>query len=149
QESFISSTYWTEGIGPAAAVAAVKKMMRIDVPAHLVRLGTAVMDGWRALGTRHGLPLIVSGRPASCSLSFAHPQNAELLTLLTTRMLGHGFLAGGSCSLTLAHDRHHVARYLDALDRGFGELASAIAAGDVASRLGGPVKHSTFTRLVD
>jgi glutamate-1-semialdehyde 2,1-aminomutase len=149
QESFISSTFWTEGVGPAAAVAAVKKMMRIDVPAHLARLGTCVMDGWRILGARHGLPLTVSGRPASCSLSFAHPQNAGLLTLLTTRMLGHGFLAGGSCSLTLAHDRHHVERYLDALDRVFAELAAAIAADDIPSRLGGPVRHSTFTRLVD
>src|SRR5581483_11811396 len=40
QDSFISSTYWTEGIGPAAALAAVSKMKRIDVPAHLARLGT-------------------------------------------------------------------------------------------------------------
>jgi glutamate-1-semialdehyde 2,1-aminomutase len=149
QESFISSTFWTEGVGPAAAVAAVRKMMRIDVPAHLARLGTCLMDGWRALGARHGLPLTVSGRPASCSLSFAHPQNAALLTLLTTRMLGRGFLAGGTCSLTLAHDRHHVERYLEALDQVFAELAAAVAADDIPSRLRGPVKHSTFTRLVD
>lgn len=149
QESFISSTYWTEGIGPAAGVAAVKKMMRIDVPAHLARLGTRVMEGWRALGAKHGLPLTVSGRPASCSLGFAHPDNAALLTLLTTRMLGHGYLAGASCSLTLAHADHHVEGYLAALDKVFAELAGAIAAGDVAARLGGPVKHSTFTRLVN
>jgi glutamate-1-semialdehyde 2,1-aminomutase len=149
QESFISSTFWTEGIGPAGAVAAIRKMMQIDVPAHLRRIGTRVMDGWRTLGARHGLPVTVSGRPASCSLSFAHPQSAELLTLLTTRMLGHGFLAGASCSLTLAHEPHHVERYLEALDRVFAELAAAIRAGDVTARLAGPVKHSTFTRLVD
>lgn len=149
QESFISSTFWTEGIGPAAAVAAIKKMMRIDVPAHLVHIGTRVMDGWRVLGERHGLPLTVAGRPASCSLSFAHPQNAALLTLLTTRMLGHGFLAGGSCSLTLAHDLDHIERYFAALDQVFAELAAAIRADDILSRLNGPVKHSTFTRLVD
>jgi glutamate-1-semialdehyde 2,1-aminomutase len=149
QESFISSTFWTEGVGPAAAVAAVKKMMRIDVPAHLARLGTQVMDGWRSLAARHGLALTVSGRPASCGLSFAHPENAALLTLMTTRMLGRGFLAGATCSLTLAHERHHVERYLDALDRVFAELADAVRAGDVTARLGGPVKHTTFTRLVD
>src|SRR5438094_7098738 len=81
QDSFISRTYWTEGIGPAAAVAAVKKMKRIDVPAHLARLGTRVMEGWRALGVKHGLPLNISGRPASCGLSFQHPHNAALMTL--------------------------------------------------------------------
>lgn len=149
QESFVSSTYWTEGVGPAAAVAAVKKMMRIDVPAHLARLGGQVMEGWRTLGTKHGLPLRITGRPASCGLSFDHPQSAELLTLLTTRMLGRGFLAAGTCSLTLAHERHHVERYLVALDQTFAELADAVRAGDVSARLGGPVKHSTFTRLAE
>jgi glutamate-1-semialdehyde 2,1-aminomutase len=149
QDSFISSTYWTEGIGPAAAVAAVKKMKRIDVPAHLARLGTRIMEGWRTLGSKHGLPLVISGRPASCSLSIQHPENAALLTLLTTRMLGHGFLAGGSCSLTLAHEMHHVEHYLAALDMVLAELAVAIAAGDITARLSGSVKHSTFARLVD
>ena len=71
------------------------------------------------------------------------------MTLLTTRMLDHGFLAGGSCSLTLAHEPYHVERYLDALDRVFVELAAAVSADDVAARLGGPVKHSTFARLAD
>ncbi|MSQ95992.1 MAG: aminotransferase class III-fold pyridoxal phosphate-dependent enzyme [Gemmataceae bacterium] len=149
QDSFISSTYWTEGIGPAAAVAAVKKMQRIDVPVHLARLGTRVLEGWRTLGAKHGLALTIAGRPASCSLSFQHPQNAALLTLLTTRMLDRGFMAGGSCSLTLAHEMYHVERYLDALDQVFAELAAAIAADDISARLGGPVKHSTFARLVD
>jgi glutamate-1-semialdehyde 2,1-aminomutase len=149
QGSFISSTYWTEGIGPAAALATVRKLMRVDVPAHLARVGARVMEGWRALAEKHRLPLAVSGRPASCAMSFAHPHSAALLTLLTTRMLDRGFLAGASCSLTLAHDLYHVERYLDALDEVFAELADAVASGDVMMRLGGPVKHSTFTRLVD
>lgn len=149
QDSFISSTYWTEGVGPAAAVAAVRKMMRIDVPRYLAELGTRVMEGWKTLASKHGLPLQVAGRPASCSLSFHHPQNAALVTLLTTRMLEKGFLVAASCSLTLAHEMRHIERYLDALDPVFGELAAAIAAGDIVARLAGPVKHSTFTRLVD
>ena len=149
QQSFISSTYWTEGIGPAAAVATIKKMMRVDLPAHLARLGTRVIEGWQALGKKHGLPVAVSGRPAACSLSFMHPENSALLTLMTTRMLEHGFLASGNCALTLAHELHHVEQYLAALDIVFAELAAAIDTGDVASRLAGPVKHSTFTRLAD
>jgi glutamate-1-semialdehyde 2,1-aminomutase len=149
QDSFISSTYWTEGVGPAAAVAAIKKMIRLDVPGHLSRLGARVMHGWRTLATKHGVPLTISGRPGSCSLSFDHPQKSALLTLLTTRMLERGFLAGASCSLTLAHEMFHVERYLEALDAVFGELAAAISADDVTDRLGGPIKHSTFSRLVD
>lgn len=149
QESFISSTYWTEGVGPAAAVAAIKKMMRVDVPKHLKWLGTRVMEGWKELATKHGLNITISGRPASCSMAFNHPQAAALMTLLTTRMLDHGFLAGSSCSMTFAHGMHHVEHYLRALDTVFAELAEATKADDVTKRLAGPVKHSTFARLVD
>jgi len=149
QGSFISSTYWTEGIGPAAAVAAIRKMQRVDVPGHLKSIGTAVMEGWRNLASTHALPVVVGGRPASCSLTFQHPSAAALQTLLTDRMLDRGILAAGSCSLTLAHEHHHITRYLLALNEVFAELAAAIRADDVESRLSGPVKHSTFRRLVD
>ncbi|MCA9048281.1 MAG: aminotransferase class III-fold pyridoxal phosphate-dependent enzyme [Planctomycetaceae bacterium] len=148
-ESFISSTYWTEGIGPAAAVASIRKMLRIDVPAHLVRLGTRVMNGWQTAAERHGLSVTISGRPASCRLSFRHPQNDELLTLFTTRMLQQGFLAAGSCSLTLAHQDHHIGRYLKALELVFADLAGAVKDGNVSQHLAGPVKHSGFHRLTD
>jgi glutamate-1-semialdehyde 2,1-aminomutase len=149
QESFISSTFWTEGVGPAAAIAAIRKMMKIDVPAHLYQLGTRVMEGWRSLAEKRDLPITVAGRPASCRLQFQHPENDALLTLMTTRMLDRGFLTAGSCSLTWAHQREHVERYLSALDEVFGELAEAIAMDDIPSRLKGPVKHSGFRRLVD
>ncbi len=149
QATFISSTYWTEGIGPAAAVATIRKLMRVDVPSHLGRLGTLVMDGWRELARRHGLEVGIGGRPASCQLSFVHPAQAELLTLLTTQMLARGFLAGGSCSLTWAHGEQHVARYLAALDEVFAELALAIRRNDIRARLAGPVKHATFKRLTE
>ncbi len=149
QESFISSTFWTEGIGPAAALAAIKKMQHFNVPGHLARLGQLVMQGWKSIGDKHGLPIVVSGRPASCNFSFSHPLNAELLTLFTTRMLDQGFLAGNSCSLTWSHAEHHVVRYLSAVDFVFAELSHGLSAGDVKQRLAGPVKHSTFARLVD
>ena len=149
EESFISSTYWTEGIGPAAALAAVRKMMRVDVPSHLTRLGTMVMDGWQKLAAKHHVPITVSGRPASCSISFGHPDNNALLTLVTARMLDRGFLAGGNCSLTYAHQTHHVEQYLAALDEVFADVADAIRLGDVRARLGSPVKHTHFRRLVN
>jgi glutamate-1-semialdehyde 2,1-aminomutase len=147
QESFISSAYWTEGVGPAAAVAAVRKMMRLDVPAHLARIGSATMAGWRELGQRHGLPVIVGGRPQMATLGFDHPEAQPLLTMMTARMLGRGFLAAGYFNPTLGHEPRHVDAYLAALDDTFGEMAAAVAAGDVVARIGGPVKHSGFARL--
>ncbi|NQU09687.1 aminotransferase class III-fold pyridoxal phosphate-dependent enzyme [bacterium] len=147
QESFISSTYWTEGIGPAAALACVRKHQRLDVPAHLAKIGGLVMAGWRRLGETHRLPIKVLGRPEMALLSFDHPENDALLTLMTARMLKRGFLAGAAFDATLAHEPRHVTAYLAALDEVFAALAAALSAGDVRARIGGPVKHTGFARL--
>ena len=79
QSSFISSTFWTEGVGPAAAVACIKKMQRIDVPSHLAMIGQKVINGWKELGKHHGLPIATPGRPEWAILGFDHPESAALL----------------------------------------------------------------------
>jgi len=147
QGSFISSTFWTEGVGPAAAVACVRKMMRLDVPAHLARIGSLVIAGWQTLGGKHGLPVKTPGRPELALLAFDHPDSAALLTLMTARMLRRGFLAAGGFNAMMAHEPRHVEAYLAALDEVFGELAEAVREGDIESRIGGPVKHTGFARL--
>lgn len=147
QRSFISSTFWTEGVGPAAALACVRKMRRLDVPAHLAKIGNLVRSGWETLGEKHGLPVKVGGRPEMALLGFDHPEAAALLTMMTARMLKRGFLAAGGFNPMLAHEEYHVAAYLDALDGVFSEMAEVNEAGDVAGRVGGPVKHTGFARL--
>ena len=147
QESFISSTYWTEGIGPAAALATVRKLMRVDAPPQLAKTGQMVMDGWRQLGAKRGLPVTVGGRLQGAILGFDHPEAAALATLMTARMLKQGFLAASQFNPSLAHEPRHVDRYLAALDEVFAEMAEAIRDGNVRARIGGPVKHSGFARL--
>jgi glutamate-1-semialdehyde 2,1-aminomutase len=147
QSTFISSTFWTEGVGPAAAVACVRKMMTHDVPGHLRRIGEQVVEGWQELGRKHNLPVKTPGRPELALLSFEHPESAALLTLMTSRMLKRGYLAAGAFNASLAHEPRHVTAYLSALDEVFAELSDAIANGDIAKRIGGPVKHTGFARL--
>ena len=147
QESFISSTYWTEAVGPAAALATVRKMQRIDVPGHLTAIGERFRAGMAEIAARHGVPLKLSGYPALTSLSFEHPDALALQTLLTVRMLARGILAGAGFYVSLAHRPEHVDAYLAAADEIFAELAQAIRAGDAAARIGGPVRHSGFARL--
>lgn len=147
QESFISSTYWTEGVGPTAALATLRKMERIDVPAHVGRIGEQFREGWNDLGREHGVPAQATGHAALLHLGFDHPDAAALGTLLTVRMLERGFLTGGGFYPSLAHQPHHLDRYFAAADKVFAELAAAIAAGDIQSRIGGPVRHSGFARL--
>lgn len=147
QGSFISSTYWTESVGPAAALATLKVLSEQDVPAHAAEIGNQVRRGLAALAEEHGVPLQVSGDPALTFVAFAHPHAAELMTLFTSRMIGHGYLASGSFYPTFAHDTAHVEGYLQVADLAFRELGEAIRVDDVRERLSTPVKASGFRRL--
>ncbi len=147
QESFISSTYWTEGVGPTAAVATLKEMLRIDVPAHLRRVGTSVREGLGALAASAGVPLQVTGHPGQTYLAFDHPLSDALMTLYVVRMLAKGFLCGGAFYPTLAHDEHAVQAFLQAAEPVMAELGLAIKDGDVLQRIEGKVRHSGFRRL--
>ncbi len=147
--SFISSTYWTESVGPVAALATVRKMQAVDVPAHVARIGRAVIGHWREAARRHGLPVETDeARPCLAHFSFKHEQADVLRTLYTQLMLERGFLAGVGLYPTLAHTDEIVALYGEAIDHVFAEIADALAKGDAAARLKGPVAHSGFRRLV-
>lgn len=147
QSSFISSTFWTEGTGTAAALACVEKLMTLDAPTHLETIGSLVLEGWQRLGMKYGLPVKTSGRPQAAQISFDHPQSSALTTLMTVRMLKLGFLAGSSFNATMAHEPRHVDAYLGALEEVFRELKQATTSDNLEQQIGSPVKHSGFARL--
>jgi glutamate-1-semialdehyde 2,1-aminomutase len=147
QESFISSTYWTEGVGAAAALATLRKMQTVDVPSHIESIGRRFQDGLCEVARQKGVPLTTHGHPALTTIQFDHPQAAALGTLLTVRMLDHDILAGGAFYPTLAHTDRHVDLYLAAAKGILSELAEAIEQDNIESRIGGPIRHSGFARL--
>ncbi len=146
--TFISSSYWTEGIGPAAALATIKKLRAVDAPQHFWRLGERVQQGIGELAGKHGLAVRVMGKPPLPSFGFEFGDDPlAVSTLFTQEMLSRGFLAGKSVPLSLAHDDAVIDRYLAAMDETFAILADAVAKNDVTTRLRGPVAQSTFRRM--
>jgi glutamate-1-semialdehyde 2,1-aminomutase len=147
QRSFISSTSWTEKIGPAAALAMIRKHRARNVAQHLIAVGERVQAGWRSAAESAGLPVAIGGIAPLSHFSVKGEDSAALMTLFTRRMLGLGFLASGQLYASYAHEPHHVDRYLTAVGEVFAGLARAAADGDIARHLGGPIKHSGFQRL--
>ena len=45
-KTFISSTFWTERIGPTAALASIDEMNRVKSWEMLPKIGRNVKDGW-------------------------------------------------------------------------------------------------------
>jgi glutamate-1-semialdehyde 2,1-aminomutase len=147
QRSFISSTFWTERLGPVAALATIRKHRDRQVAAHLIEVGTAVQRGWRRAAHEAGLPIEIDGIPPLSHFSFVNPESAMLTTLFIQLMLDRGFLASAQLYASYAHQPEHVTAYLAAVDEVFDLIGRAESRGDTRSLLRGDVKHSGFERL--
>ncbi len=149
QDSFISSTNWTERVGPAAALATLRKHQRERVEVHLGNIGECVQRGWQQAAERHGLPLHTHGLPSLSHFGFDHEQALELSSLFTQQMLARGYLAFEQFKPSLAHTYADLDTYLDAVDEVFAELADALQSDQVRTRLQGPPARRGFYRLTD
>ncbi len=147
QSTFISSTNWTERIGPVAALATICKFRRQKVAKHLIAIGSQVMEGWEAAARKVGLKLHASGLPSLCHFAFEHENELVLTTLFTQIMLEKGYLACGQFKPSFAHTLRQVDDYLVAVEEAFGILAESLERGTSASLLKGPVAQRGFYRL--
>lgn len=147
QETFISSTYWTERIGPTAAVATINKIRKNDVISHLIATGERVSGAWRDLALKNALTIEVAGMPSLCHFSFKAGDALMLKTYFTQLMLEKGFLASTAFYASFAHKRDLVDRYLGSVDEAFDQIAKALREGTVKESLHGPICHSGFKRL--
>ena len=147
QSTFISSTYWTDRIGPAAALATIYKHRRCNVPAYLNRIGQMVREGWRVAAERTGLPITIGGLVPMSSFAIQHPQAQAAKTLFTQLMLKKGYLATPAFNTTYAHDDQIIEAYLQDAEGAFGVIAQALEKDKVLDLLEGPVAYTGFARL--
>jgi len=147
QKSFISSTYWTDRIGPTAALATIKKHRALDVSKHLVEIGTQVQEGWKKLAVKYDLPIHVSGIPPLSHWAVECADSQAVHTCIVKKMLEKGFLTSKAFYATYTHTPQNVNDYLNALDKTLKELVPYIKKGEIAKIYSGPIAHSGFSRL--
>ncbi|MDP3991320.1 MAG: aminotransferase class III-fold pyridoxal phosphate-dependent enzyme [Candidatus Colwellbacteria bacterium] len=148
QDTFISSTYWTERIGPAAAIATLKKTREKNVPKHLMATGKAITRGWKTSAKKHGLKIKTFGIPPLAHFSFQYGnQNQALLTLFNQEMLERGFITTNAVYTSYAHKKPIVNKYLKNVDEVFSILKDAVDKNDIKRRLKGPIADPTLKRL--
>jgi glutamate-1-semialdehyde 2,1-aminomutase len=147
QETFISSTYWTERIGPAAALATINKLKEKNVSEHLADAGKKIQNGWERLAKKHHLNIAISGIYPLGHFSFEYENPLVLKTLFTQLMLEKGFLATTAFYASYAHRAEHIKKYLTAVDEVFGFISEAIEEGHPEKHLKGSVCNAGFERL--
>jgi glutamate-1-semialdehyde 2,1-aminomutase len=147
QSTFISSTFWTERIGPAAALKTLEVMERVRSWEQITAMGKEITRRWQDLARKYGLEISTSGLPSLTHFGFSGRNALAYKTLITQEMLAKGFLAGNSVYVCTEHTPGVIDAYFTALDPIFMLIRECEDGRDVSKLLKGPVCHSGFKRL--
>ena len=147
QTTFISSTFWTERIGPTAALKTLEVMERIKSWDTITKTGLNIRQGWQKLADKHGLKIDHWGLPSLTGFTFQSPNALVYKTLITQEMLANGYLAGNSVYVCTEHTPEVVAGFFAKLEPIFGLIKECEEGRDVMNLLKGPVCHGGFKRL--
>lgn len=147
QSTFISSTFWTERIGPAAALKTLEVMDRLQSWDVITETGLQIRRRWQQMADKYSLSIDHWGLPALTGFTFRSPNALAYKTLITQEMLGKGYLAGNSVYVCTEHTPDVLGGFFEALDPVFGLVRKCEDGLDVLSLLRGPVCHDGFKRL--
>ena len=149
QGTFISSTFFTERIGFAAALKNIELFQKYRVWEKLIEYGKTVQNGWKELAEKNGLNVEIGGVAPLGHFAIIGDENSLVYkTYFTQEMLKRGYLASTAFYTSYAHSPEIIAEYLDNVDEVFSGIASAMKQGrKIEDMLEGDVCHSGFGRL--
>jgi glutamate-1-semialdehyde aminotransferase len=147
QDTFISSTLWTERIGFAAGLATLRKMEMCDVQKRIIHYGEYITSGWKRIAEKHGLEIQVGGIPSLCHLSFGYDKPLEVQTLYAQEMLERGYLVGAAIATTYAYTDEIIDQFISDSDAVFEVIKKAVDSNNVRQYLKGDVIDIGFKRL--
>jgi len=143
QSTFISSTNWTDRIGPAAALATIKKYKKNKVNQIIIESGKKVKKIWIRNAKQNGLNISISGLPSLASFSFDYKKQNEMNTIFTIEMLKEGFLGFRQFKPSLAHTDIEISKYNKAVKKVFNIISQDLECKNLIS----PKHHLGFKRL--
>ncbi len=143
QSTFISSTNWTDRIGPAAALATIKKYKKNKVNQKIIASGKKVKKIWIENAKSNSLNIKVSGLPSLASFTFDYKKQTEMNTIFTIEMLKEGFLGFRQFKPSLAHTDSEISKYNKAVKKVFKIISQDLECKNLIS----PKHHLGFKRL--
>tara|TARA_B100001939_G_scaffold345735_1_gene362998 strand:+ start:4094 stop:5404 length:1311 start_codon:yes stop_codon:yes gene_type:complete len=148
QNTFISSTFWTERIGPSAALKTLEIMKKIESWELITSIGKKFQLNLKEIAQKHNIKINLSGIPSLTTYSFSSRNTLKYKTYITQEMLKNGFLASTHFYSCIKHTDKFLTKYFNVLDSIFYTINKCEKDElNIDKLLDGPVCHSGFKRL--
>ncbi len=148
QDTFISSTFWTERIGPSAALKTLEVIEKTKSWERITLLGKKLRDGWLSCSKGQKVKITLNGIPALSTFNFQHKDNLKFKTFLTQEFLKKGYLASSSFYSSTEHSEKIINDYLIIFEEIMSQISDCISGlENIDSLIEGPVVSNGFKRL--
>ena len=147
QSTFISSTFWTERIGPTAAIATLEEMEKIKSWDIISSVGKNVKKKWEMIAKRNNISINVLGLDAAPFFIFNDIKSKIFKTYLTQEMLKSRILASNLIFISTEHNEKHFDMYFEKFDKIFSQIYKFNKNQTLEAKLLYPLHHEGFQRL--
>jgi glutamate-1-semialdehyde 2,1-aminomutase len=145
--TFMSSTFWTERIGPSAALKTLEVMERKKTWKTISKMGEYIKQKWKILSKKHKLPIQIFGLNSLCGFKILSKKSNLYKTLITQEMLKRGFLSNNLVYVCVEHSKKIVDKYFYNLDQVFHIISRCEKGENIKKYLKGPESLISFKRL--
>ena len=148
QDTFISSTFWSDSVGPTAALETLKIMENIKSWKTITRIGKDIKRNWIKIAKDHDIEIKVNGISALPNFTFNNRNNLVYKTFITQEMLKKGILANLSIYTSVSHSSQNLDKYFNELNIIFSLIKKhEDNQKKIEDLLEGPISNSSFKRL--
>jgi glutamate-1-semialdehyde 2,1-aminomutase len=147
EDTFISSTFWTERAGPTAAIKVLEIMDREKSWDKITNTGKNITHSWQILAKKYELNLSTWGLPALCGFTINSKDSLKYKTYITQEMLKKEVLASNVVYSSICHTPAIIKDYFDKLDGVFKTIKECEDGKNIDKLLETSVCHSGFKRL--
>ncbi|MBM3279553.1 MAG: aminotransferase class III-fold pyridoxal phosphate-dependent enzyme [Candidatus Handelsmanbacteria bacterium] len=148
---FISSAYWDDNIGIAAALATLRELERRQAPAYFEKLGEDFRQRIDRAALAMGLDAACTGVAAHPGISFRGLEPATLRqvhTLFIQENARRGVILPPGLFFNCAHDQTALERTEEAVRQSFAIIKEGLVRGELDQLLECPPQEDLFRRMV-
>ena len=147
ETTFISSTFWTERIGPSAALATLQVMKEIESWKTITQIGSQIKKFWKDTAIKFDYQIQTFGLDSLAGFTVICDKPMHIKTYITQELLKNNILGSNMIYTSIAHEQKYLDRYFNEFDKIAQKIPIIIENADYESILDGPVCHSGFSRL--
>ena len=122
RKSFISSTFWSEGIGPVAALKTLEIMKKEKPWKNIKNVGLQIKKFWKEISNTYKIPMVVQGMDAIPNFYIKSENFLKYKTFITQEMLKEKYLATNIVYICTKHNKEIFKNYKLKLEKIFDQL---------------------------